>query len=291
MQKLDKELHHHLQAQHQIKDKGESKLPLTDEILERYEELIQAQCTLRQIVEHDLPFQWPFKRAASQKSDSIASPPPFDWLEKQSPKTAEKALEVIDKTIHEVHKLYLWDFDRVRKEWISKQKDKEAQKLRRPLVNKFRATLTQKRKGFPGVFYLILLPFLVGFLTIPFLSSDQYRAGISKTLVPPPTSQHYWLSDSEMQLFDEWYKVSKSSRNSYVDAFVLVSRDRLKQIGMKLIRQGNLWNKNGDFSKAQNRLIWASQIGIALQRAAHDEELIAIVSNPDLLPGEPTTVK
>ncbi|MFQ5864371.1 MAG: hypothetical protein ACE5IW_03985 [bacterium] len=291
MEHLDKDLHNRLQAQHQERDEAKIKQPLTDDILERYEQLIQAQHTLRQIIEQQLPYQWPFRRPATQKKEASPSPPPFDWLEKQNPKTAEKALEAVDETISEVHKLYMWDYDKVQREWVAKQQEKEIYRFRRPLVKKLRTTFTEKRKGFPGFFYLIVLPLLIGILTIPFLPSDRYRAGISKTFAPPLPSQQYRLNDQEMKLLDEWYDISRSGQNSYVDAFVLVNHEELKQIGMKLIEQGNLWNERGNVTEARTRFIWASHIGTVLQRAVNDAELIIQVGNLHQLPAEQTTVK
>ncbi|MFQ5823289.1 MAG: hypothetical protein ACE5JB_04470 [bacterium] len=276
MQHLDKEISYRLQIQHQVKDEAKPEHPLTEDILDRYEDLIHAQCTLRQIIEQGLPFQWPFRRSAPQQKETSPPPPPFDWLEKQTPKTAEKALEVVDKAISQVHKLYLWNFNKVQIEWFS---EKEALRTKRSFVNKFRAAPTRKRRVFPGFFYLIVLPFLVGFLTIPFLSSDKYRAGISKTLVPPPTSEKYWLNDEEMQLLDEWQNVAKSSQNSYEDAFAVVNHEMLKQIGMKLINQGKLWQKLDSFTEANQRFVWAGQIGTVLKRVFDDEELIIQVVN------------
>ncbi|MFQ6112618.1 MAG: hypothetical protein ACE5NG_00870 [bacterium] len=290
MEHLDKELHTRLQTRHREKEQAKTGPPLTEDILERYEQLIQAQCALRQIIEQGLPYsKWPFKRTAPQKKEISPPPPPFDWLEKQDPKTAKKALEMIDKAIAEMHQRYMWDIDKAQKEWLSRKK--EAYKRRRPLVNKFRTALTERRRAFSGFIYLVVLPLVVGFLAILFLPGDRYQAGISKTLVPPPTSDHYWLNDLEMQLLDEWYKVSKSGRDSYVDAFVLVNRENLKQIGQKLIGQGNLWNERGDSSEAKSRFLWAGQIGMLLQRAVSDEELVVQLDNLYQPPAEHTTAK
>ncbi|MFQ5637932.1 MAG: hypothetical protein ACE5IR_08030 [bacterium] len=152
MQKLDPELRELLLIHHSFESETVQHQPLTVEILDAYEGLVNYRYMVRLVLEQNLPFHWPYgKGLISQNGERICRPyqhlcslPPFNRLNRTEFKDSNsdirgkqdddecapngdqaqalRALALVSDVLSEVKTRYMSTFDIIHEEWLENRK-------------------------------------------------------------------------------------------------------------------------------------------------------------------------
>lgn len=331
MQILDDALRSRLLAHHRQLGEKDPDRRLNEDILDRYEEVVNTHFALRQVIQQNLRdhYEWPYgplptdgivvdstkakkgkeskdeedyqsRTSPNERVSSVVRPTdtclptPFERLERaERPETPEDALELVNDAIQQVITRYMPDFIQVHDQWLAERSVVEIGNANRAASNFFQPVQSEKG-GLSGRVMSLVAVVVIACLTIPFLPGDQFQPGVADDLTPPiERSDQYVLSEEERQVLNAWHDIAKTGRSNSLEVFAHNNYVELKESGIKLIGQAKEWLQRGNTKEATKREGWVRRIGVVLKSVFEDEELLTEVTfmHKPSKGGEPVTGK
>ncbi|MCG8605988.1 hypothetical protein MJD09_13475 [bacterium] len=286
MQLLDPEFRQILLAHHGHFDQAVQRQPLTIEILDGFEGLVNLRSSLRQISRQNLPFRWPYGGLDSSRGaprPALCTHPPFDRLYTidMSKKTAKEALGVVDDAIAEVIARYMPAFGDLHAEWLGDRKATELANSNRA-ASTFSKSVKSDKKRMSGISTFVGATALIGLILISSITYQKNPSSIARDLVPPETAQEWQLSDFEIASLDDLYELARTRQDQELNIFIETRRPVLKDIGLTIFEQGKAWYGKRDTLKAKRSFETVAQIGILLKERSQDTELLTLVNDNPL---------